>query len=86
MTATATKIRRNADGQQNLIDLRRALAESPHMVYSQGGDWIVSIWSDVAGAFLTHPMGPWAGERQAIQKALGLDVESKDHAAMFARR
>ena len=84
-TETTTEIRRNADGQQNLIDLRRALAASPHMVHYVSGDWICDYWSEVCNGFLRQPMPPNYSERQAIQHVLGLEVESKDHAAMFAR-
>ena len=79
-------IRRNADGQQSLYDLRRELAASPHSVYRQGDSWIVSQWSEAHKANIVTPAPHWYSERNAIQKALRLEVESKDEAAMRAKR
>ena len=81
---TTATIRRNADGQQNIADLRKALAESKHMVYSQGGNWITQQWSEAQSAFVETPMHPSCGERQAIQKCLFGNYETADEAAMHA--
>jgi hypothetical protein len=83
---TTQLIRRNADGQQNLTDLRKALAASPHMIYSQGGNWIVQQWSDSHGAYLEQPAPYWMNERQAIQKVLFGQYESADEAKCHAGR
>jgi hypothetical protein len=78
-TATAT-IRRNADGQQNLTDLRKALAASQHMVHRQGGNWIMQQWSESHNAYLETPAPHWMSERQAIQTVLFGESESPDEA------
>ena len=80
---TTATIRRNQDGQQNLTDLRKALAESRHMIHRQAGNWIIQQWSEGHKAYLESPAPYWYSERQAIQKALGLEVETKDQAAMW---
>ena len=82
---TATKIRRNADGQQNLADLRKALAGTKNSVYKQGGDWITSEWSDHHGCYITETCPYWWTERQAIQSVLS-EVESKDEAKYHAAK
>lgn len=81
MSATAITIRRNKDGQQNLTDLRKALAESPHVVYSQGGGWIMGRWSESHGAYLERPAPHYWGEREAIQSVLfgGIETECDYH-------
>jgi hypothetical protein len=83
---TTAIIRRNADGQQNITDLRKALAETKHMVYSQGGTWVVQQWSYMQRVFFESPMHPSCGERQAIQKCLFGSYETADEAAIHARR
>jgi hypothetical protein len=83
---TTQLIRRNADGQQNLTDLRKALAASPHSIYSQGGNWIMQQWSESHNAYLEQPAPHYWTERQAIQKVLFGDVESADEAKYRAAR
>jgi hypothetical protein len=82
---TATKIRRNADGQQSIRDLRKALAKTNNSVYRQGGNWITSEWSEVRGCHMTETCPYHWTERQAIQSVLG-EVESKDAAKYHAAK
>ena len=84
-TATAIKIRRNADGQQNLADLRKALAATKNSVYKQGGNWITSEWSEARGCYMTETCPYYWTERQAIQSVIG-EVESKDEARYRAAK
>lgn len=77
------KIRRNKDGQQNLNDLRKALAGTKHSVYKQGGSWITSEWSEARGCYMTETCPYHWTERQAIQSILG-EVESADEARYHA--
>jgi hypothetical protein len=86
MTTTTQNIRRNTDGQQNLSDLRRALAASPHTVHRQGGNWIMQQWSDSHGAYLEHPAPYWMNERQAIQKVLFGEFEREDECRYHAAK
>lgn len=60
-------IRRNADGQQNLNDLRRELAASEHVAHIQGNNWIAQKWSEIHGAYIETPMPPQFDERMTIQ-------------------
>jgi len=78
MDAAKTMIRRNAGGQQKLTDLRRELAKSPHMVHSQGGNWIMQQWSEAHNAYLETPAPHWMDERGAIQTVLFGEAESPD--------
>jgi hypothetical protein len=78
-------IRRNADGQQNLSDLGKALAATKNSVYKQGGNWITSEWSDSRGCYMTETCPYWWTERQAIQSVIG-EVESKDAAKYHAAK
>ena len=74
-------IRRNADGQQNLSDLRKAVADLPDTtVRRDGGNWVVSI-RDNQGNWRGTWMPYHYAERQALQWALRREVESKDEAA-----
>lgn len=83
MMTTAIQIRRNKDGQQNLNDLRKALAKTKHSIYKQGGNWIALRWSDSHNAFMAQAC-PWHWtERQAIQYIIG-EVESADEARYHA--
>lgn len=82
-TATAIKIRRNADGQQNLNDLRKALSATDNSVYHHGGKWMASIWSDAHGCHLLKTCPYYWTERQAIQSALGLRPETRDEAKYY---
>ena len=84
-TATAT-IRRNANGQQNLTDLRKALAASRHTVHRQGGNWIMQQWSESHNAYVETPAPYWMDERQAIQTVLFGESESPDEAKFHAAR
>jgi len=79
-------IRRNKDGRQNMNDLRKALAASPHMVHPQGGNWIMQQWSDAHGAYLEQPAPYWMNERQAIQQVLFGEFEREDEVRYHARR
>jgi hypothetical protein len=86
MEKKISKCRRNADGQQNLIDLRKALAASPHSVHNQGGTWIMSQWSESHNAYVETPAPYWMSERQAIQTVLFGEAESPDEAKYHADR
>jgi hypothetical protein len=79
-------IRRNADGQQNLRDLRKLLSESRHRVYKQGGNWITMQWSDMHYCYLEKPCPYHYGERQAIQWLLFGASESPDEAKYRGRK
>jgi hypothetical protein len=67
-------MKRNKNGQHNLIALRKAVADSPNVdVRPQGDGWIVAtligdIWHETPAPY-------WYGEREALQKALGMDVD-----------
>lgn len=74
------QIRRNKDGQQSIRDLRSALSETRITVYWQGGNWMIS---DAYG--ITTPCPYWLTERQAIQKALFGEAESKEEARYAAK-
>jgi len=74
-------IRRNKDGQQNLVDLRSALDDCPRVadVYKLGGNWQISNVSGMVESC------PWHyTERHAIQHALYSRIESKDTAKYHA--
>jgi hypothetical protein len=78
-------IRRNADGQQNLSDLRKALdAEATRSVRSQGGQWIITSWVDSTG--YESPCPYYYDERMAIQKALFGEIETPEEAQYNARK
>ena len=86
-------IRRNKNGQQNLTDLRRAIAGRTDVrVYSQGNDWIIErlaygleLVNLQAIGWHSRPLPYWIGsERQAIQFALYGDVESPDETQYYA--
>jgi hypothetical protein len=80
-----TTIKRNANGHQNLNDLRRALNADPnHSVYREGGNWIIS--SLVDNAWRVNPCPYWYTERQAIQKALFGQPEMADEEAYHAKK
>ena len=83
---TTATIRRNKDGRQNMNDLRKALAASPHMVHAQGGNWIMQQWSDSHGAYLEQPAPYWMNERQAIQKVLFGEHENEAEVRYHAWR
>ncbi len=84
-TATAIKIRRNADGQQSIRDLRKALTATRNSVYKQGGNWITSIWSEALTCYVVGTCPYYWTERQAIQSVIG-EVESKDEARYHAAK
>lgn len=84
-TATAIKIRRNADGQQNIRDLRKVLATTKNTVYKQHGNWITSVWSQALNCFIVGTCPYYWTERQAIQSVL-FEVESKDEAKYHAAK
>ena len=82
---TTATIRRNADGQQSIRDLRKALAKTRNSVYKQGGNWITSIWSEAITRYVVGTCPYYWTERQAIQSVLG-EVESKDEAKYHAAK
>jgi hypothetical protein len=73
-------IRRNKDGQQNLADLRKALAACQEATVQRvGGNWEMSTKSNERGSvWLTTTLPYHYTERQAIQRALLGEAESKD--------
>ena len=55
-----TNIRRNANGTRNLTDLRKALAaDDSYRMHRQGGNWIVSRYSEAYGCWLEIPQPHW---------------------------
>lgn len=75
-------IRRNANGQQHLGDLRKELAKRDDVtVYQQGSSWILSQY--VGDCWRTTTLPYWYDERKAIQKALWGDYEAR-HARQSA--
>ena len=82
---TTATIRRNADGQQNLTDLRRELAKHNNIqVYHESGRWLISTLVDNAWRVESCPWN-WT-ERHAIQSALLAAPESPDEAKYHAGR
>ena len=82
---TTATIRRNADGQQNLRDLRRELAKRDNVqVYRWGNSWKASTFVDGAWRVETCHWN-WT-ERQAIQAALFGEAESPAEAEYHAGR
>ena len=82
---TTATIRRNADGQQSIRDLRKALARTRNSIYRQCGNWITSEWSEARGCYMIETCPYHWTERQAIQSVLG-EVESKDEAKYHAAK
>jgi hypothetical protein len=90
-TQTPTKekqtmnIPRNKDGRHNLTALRQAVEATPNVsVRPQGDGWIVAtligdIWHETPAPY--H-----YGEREALQKALGMDVDYERHLAEYTTR
>jgi len=77
------KIRRNKDGQQNLNDLRKALAEcQTASVHKLSGNWVVSKLVQ-GNTWFETPTPHYYDERMAIQKALFGEVESKDEVLYY---
>jgi hypothetical protein len=78
-------IRRNKNGQQNLADLRAALAERDDVtVYALGGNWIISNYSHPYRVWQNHQCPYWYTERQAIQHALFGQCETETEEAYHA--
>jgi hypothetical protein len=72
-------IRRNADGQQNLADLRKELTKRADVsVHKQGSSWTMSKY--LSGFWHEFNLPYWYSERQAIQRALFGRVESPEEA------
>jgi hypothetical protein len=72
-----SSIRRNANGTRNLTDLRKALAADENTrMHKQGGQWIVSRYSDAHGCWLEMPQPYWMNERQIIEARLFGEYES----------
>jgi hypothetical protein len=67
-------IKRNKDGRHNLAALRKAVEDNPNVdVRPQGDGWIIQtlvndIWHETPAPY-------YYGEREALQKALGMDVD-----------
>lgn len=69
-----TNYRTNRDGSRNLADLRKAISESKvASVRMQGGQWIISQWSEGRQAWIEQPCHYDTDERGAIEAALRLD-------------
>ena len=79
------EIRRNKDGQQNLVDLRKALDASPHVMHRQGSEWIGSQWSEFHGAYLQTQMPYWYDERATIQRLLFGEIETEIETESYRR-
>jgi len=80
---TTMNIKRNKDGQQNLVDLRSALTECNRVadVYRVGGNWQISNASGIVESC------PWYyTERHAIQHALFGAIEYKEEARYHAAK
>jgi hypothetical protein len=66
-------MKRNKNGQHNLIALRKAVADNPRVdVRPQGDGWIIQTlvndcWFEVQAPY-------YYNEREALQQALGIDV------------
>ena len=76
-------ITRNKDGQQNLRELRAELAKQNSIrVEREGGNWLIKRLTGGAWHITTCPY--YFGERQAIQRALEIDVESASEAKACA--
>jgi hypothetical protein len=70
-------IRRNANGTRNLTDLRRVLAaDESYRMHRQGGNWIVSRYSESFGCWMEMPQEYWMNERQIIEEILFGEHES----------
>ena len=84
---TETTIRRNKDGKQNLIDLRKELEERTDVrLHKMGGNWILNQWSEGHQAWWENPL-PWHfDERAAIQHALYGECESEDETEFYRQR
>lgn len=84
------EIRRNADGNQSLIDLRGELSTTKHAAYRQGGkwigNWIARKWSDGHNAYIEHPMPYYFDERMTIQWILFGAPETEDEVSYHASR
>jgi hypothetical protein len=84
-TMTTATIRRNADGQQNLTDLRRELAKRSDLrVYRESGNWKTFTLVGNVWRVKTCPWN-WT-EQQAIQSALFGEAESLAEAKYHAGR
>lgn len=85
--STGKKIRRNADGHQNIADLRR-LMEGFHngtrRVHRLGGNWITSAL--VRGCWIETTCPYHWNERQALQSVLFGEVETDAEAAYHVNR
>lgn len=81
-------IRRNKDGQQNLVDLRAALAACPTVTVQRlGSNWELSTKSSQRGSvWHTTTLPHYYTERQAIQRALFGEVETPEEAQYNARK
>jgi len=73
-------IKRNLNGEQNLTELRRTMANCPQLrdVFSVGGTWYISR---VGGKLESCPWN--YAERQALQMALFGSIEGKEEARYY---